>query len=65
MTTAIIGVGRIGSALARDRIRGGERVVLATRQPGQIQALAAELGASASSAAGASGIRQPAATAAT
>lgn len=26
MTTAIIGVGHIGSALARDLVRGGERV---------------------------------------
>jgi predicted dinucleotide-binding enzyme len=31
MTTAIIGVGQIGSGLARDLVRGGERVVLAAR----------------------------------
>jgi 8-hydroxy-5-deazaflavin:NADPH oxidoreductase len=44
MTTAIIGVGQIGSALARDLVGGGERVVLAARDPSHAQALATELG---------------------
>ncbi len=44
MTTAIIGVGQIGSGLARDLVRGGERVVLAARDQSHAQALAGELG---------------------
>jgi predicted dinucleotide-binding enzyme len=44
MTTAIIGVGKIGSGLARDLVRGGERVVLAARDESQAEALADELG---------------------
>jgi hypothetical protein len=44
MTTAIIGVGQIGSALARDLVGGGERVVLAAQDPSHAQALATELG---------------------
>ena len=31
MTTAIIGTGNIGGALARDLVRGGEPVVLAAK----------------------------------
>jgi 8-hydroxy-5-deazaflavin:NADPH oxidoreductase len=44
MTTAIIGVGKIGGGLARDLVRGGERVVLAARDESQAKALADELG---------------------
>ena len=44
MTTAIIGVGKVGSGLARDLVRGGEHVVLAARDESQAQALADELG---------------------
>ena len=44
MTTAIIGVGQIGSGLARDLVRGGERVVLAARDQSHADALAGELG---------------------
>jgi 8-hydroxy-5-deazaflavin:NADPH oxidoreductase len=44
MTIAIIGVGQIGSGLARDLVGGGERVVLAARDQSHAQALASELG---------------------
>jgi predicted dinucleotide-binding enzyme len=44
VTTAIIGVGKIGGALARDLVRGGERVVLAARDESHAAALAKELG---------------------
>jgi predicted dinucleotide-binding enzyme len=44
MTTAIIGVGKIGSGLARDLVRGGEHVVLAALDESQAEALADELG---------------------
>jgi predicted dinucleotide-binding enzyme len=44
MTTAIIGVGKIGSGLARDLVRGGEHVVLAARDESQAEALADQLG---------------------
>jgi predicted dinucleotide-binding enzyme len=44
MTTAIIGVGRIGSALARHLVEGDERVVLAARNEANAVALAHELG---------------------
>ena len=50
MTTAIIGVGKIGNALARDLVRGGEQVVLAARNESNAQALANELGELASAA---------------
>jgi len=43
VTTAIIGVGNIGSGLARDLERGGEEVVLAARDESHAEALAAEL----------------------
>ena len=44
MATAIIGVGNIGGALARDLARGGERVVLAARDEANAATLAQELG---------------------
>ena len=43
-TTAIIGVGNIGGAVARHLVRGGESVVLASNDPSNAQARAAELG---------------------
>jgi 8-hydroxy-5-deazaflavin:NADPH oxidoreductase len=50
MTTAIIGVGNIGGALARHLVRGGEPVVLAAREESAAAALAGELGSLASAA---------------
>ncbi len=50
MTTAIIGVGNIGSRVARNLVRGGERVVLAARDQSSADTLARELGELASSA---------------
>lgn len=44
MTTAIIGVGNLGSALARHLVHGGEEVVLAARDGAHSAALAQELG---------------------
>lgn len=44
MTTAIIGVGRIGSVLARNFVQGGERVILANRDRSRAAKLARELG---------------------
>jgi predicted dinucleotide-binding enzyme len=44
MTTAIIGVGNVGKALARHLVYGGERVVLAARNGSHATALANELG---------------------
>jgi 8-hydroxy-5-deazaflavin:NADPH oxidoreductase len=44
LTTAIIGVGNIGSALARLLVGGGEPVVLAAKDESRAQALADELG---------------------
>ncbi|MGH3263413.1 MAG: NADPH-dependent F420 reductase [Trebonia sp.] len=46
MTTAIIGVGNIGSALAANLVRGGEDVVLASHDLKHAQAVADNLGAS-------------------
>jgi 8-hydroxy-5-deazaflavin:NADPH oxidoreductase len=43
-TTAIIGVGNIGRALARHLVAGGEPVVLAAKDESSAEALAAELG---------------------
>jgi 8-hydroxy-5-deazaflavin:NADPH oxidoreductase len=43
-TTAIVGVGNIGSALARHLVRGDEAVVLAAKDGSQAEALADELG---------------------
>jgi 8-hydroxy-5-deazaflavin:NADPH oxidoreductase len=50
MTTAIIGIGNIGSRVARNLVQGGEPVVLASRDRSAADSLAAELGALASSA---------------
>ena len=50
MTTAIIGVGNIGGALARHLVRGGEQVMLAAREESNAAALAGELGPLASAA---------------
>ena len=44
MTTAIIGVGKIGDAVARHLVAGGESVVLAAKDESTAQALAGELG---------------------
>jgi predicted dinucleotide-binding enzyme len=44
MATAIIGIGNIGGALARQLARGGERVVLAAKDEANAAALAQELG---------------------
>jgi 8-hydroxy-5-deazaflavin:NADPH oxidoreductase len=50
MTTAIIGVGNVGGALARHLVDGGEQVVLAAREEPDAAALADELGPLASAA---------------
>ena len=50
MTTAIIGVGNIGGALARHLVEGGEPVMLAAREKPDAAALAGELGPLASAA---------------
>jgi 8-hydroxy-5-deazaflavin:NADPH oxidoreductase len=50
MTTAIIGVGNVGGALARHLVGGGEPVVLAARDEPAAAALAGELGSLASAA---------------
>lgn len=50
MTTTIIGVGNLGSALARHLVNGGERVVLAARDDSHATGLAKQLGPLASSA---------------
>jgi 8-hydroxy-5-deazaflavin:NADPH oxidoreductase len=44
VTTAIIGVGNIGSPLARHFVGGGESVVLAAKDESRAEALAEELG---------------------
>ena len=44
MTTAIIGIGKIGGAVARHLVAGGESVVLAATDRSQVEALASELG---------------------
>jgi predicted dinucleotide-binding enzyme len=44
MTTAIIGVGNIGSAVARHLVGGGESVVLAAKDESRAEMLAKELG---------------------
>jgi 8-hydroxy-5-deazaflavin:NADPH oxidoreductase len=43
-TTAIVGVGNIGSEVARHLVAGGESVVLAAKDDSRPQALASELG---------------------
>jgi 8-hydroxy-5-deazaflavin:NADPH oxidoreductase len=50
VSTAIIGVGSIGKAVATHLTNGGEAVVLAASKPGQAEQLARELGRSASAA---------------
>jgi 8-hydroxy-5-deazaflavin:NADPH oxidoreductase len=50
LTTAIIGVGNLGSTVARHLVRGGERVVLAASDEGHARALADQLGPDASAA---------------
>ena len=50
MSTAIIGVGLLGTAAARNLVKGGERVILANRDKSKADKLAAELGDLASSA---------------
>lgn len=44
LTTAIVGVGNIGGALARHLVAGGESVVLASKDGSRAEALADELG---------------------
>jgi predicted dinucleotide-binding enzyme len=44
MTTAIMGVGTIGTIVARNLVQGGERVVLANRDKSKADKLAVELG---------------------
>ena len=44
MTTAIIGVGHIGKALGENLVAGGERVVLAARDPAHAAGVADQLG---------------------
>ena len=50
MTTAIIGVGNLGTAVARHLVTGGERVVLAASDEAHAKGLADELGTNASAA---------------
>src|SRR5258708_47787 len=50
MTTAIIGAGNIGGALARHLVRGGEHVMLAAKDQSKAAAVADELGPLASAA---------------
>ena len=45
MTTAVIGVGSIGGAVARHLVRGGEPVVLAAKKLSSAEALLGDLGA--------------------
>jgi 8-hydroxy-5-deazaflavin:NADPH oxidoreductase len=49
-TTAIVGVGNIGSAVARHLLSGGESVVVAARDESKAKALADELGPNAAAA---------------
>jgi 8-hydroxy-5-deazaflavin:NADPH oxidoreductase len=51
LTTAIIGIGNIGSTVARDLASGGEPVVLSANSADQVQNLAAEIGKAATAAA--------------
>lgn len=44
VTTAIIGIGNLGGALARHLVTGGESVLLAAKDKGKAKALADELG---------------------
>ena len=58
MTTAIMGVGHIGKTLGEDLVTGGERVVLASRDPANAAGVAGELGERASAASVADAIAQ-------
>ena len=58
MTTAIIGIGNIGTIVARNLVQGGERVILANRDKSKAGKLAAELGDLATSAEVADAIAQ-------
>ena len=58
MTTAIMGVGKIGTIVARNLVQGGERVILANRDKSKADKLAVELGDLASSAEVADAITQ-------
>ena len=58
MTTAIIGIGNIGTIVARNLVQGGERVILANRDKSKADKLAAELGDLATSAEVADAIAQ-------
>jgi len=58
MTTAIMGIGKIGTIVARNLVQGGERVVLANRDKSKADKLALELGDLASSAEVAEAIAQ-------
>ena len=58
MTTAIIGVGNIGTNVARNLVQGGERVILVNRDKSKADKLAAELGDLATSAEVADAIAQ-------
>jgi predicted dinucleotide-binding enzyme len=58
VTTAIIGIGNVGSRVARNLVQGGEPVVLAAHNQSGADALAAELGALASSASVADAVSQ-------
>lgn len=51
MTTAIIGIGNIGSTVARDLASGGDPVVLSANSADQVHKLAAEIGKAATAAA--------------
>lgn len=57
MATAIIGVGKIGKAVATDLVNGGEPVILAARTRADADKLAEELGTSATSAEVADAVR--------
>src|SRR5437667_12722267 len=50
MTTAIMGIGTIGTIVARNLVQGGERVIVANRNKSKADKLAVELGDLASSA---------------
>ncbi len=58
MLTAIIGTGKIGTAVAAHLTEGGESVVLAARTPSHAEQLASELGAAATAAGIADAIAQ-------
>jgi len=45
MTTSVIGLGNIGKSLAQHLVKGGERLILASRDTADAEALARQLGA--------------------